>query len=273
MKAGERHLWSWPPLSMPHVTPLLERRSSKTSGPCWKAEPTEEELDLFEEFDALVHAPGNEEILEAFEAAFSEAGPPTDAIIGFVALVQASGDPALQAGFVEFIDAILASAGPLPEEALSQAAAVVQASGNLEVGERFQDFLEAAAKGEGGGKALVELTASVQASGDPAIQRVIFRNIGAVLGEADPPEEAFEQFIALIEASGNEEVLQAFYGLGGPPPEFIEELRPKVAAVGDPALEALFEETLQSVPPQFDVFWEGLIDALRETLSGEPGQE
>ena len=102
-------------------------------------------------------------------------GPPAENILEFTAVIQASGDPALQAKWVEIVDSVLASSGPPLQEAVSQGAAVVQASGNVQVAEKWEEF-RAAAAGEGGA-AFLELYTLIQASGDPALQALV---VGAV---------------------------------------------------------------------------------------------
>ena len=63
------------------------------------------------------------------------------------------------------------------------------------------------------------------------------------------------------------EIQAALEGLGGVPPELLEEIRVKLQALGDPKLEALFEAVSQSPSGEtFGAFFEGLLDELRETL-------
>ncbi len=207
-------------------------------------------------------------ITEVVDAIFAGFGPPPEAILEFSALIQASGDPTLLAGYAEIVDAILASGGPPPQEALSQAAAKVQASGNAQVVEKFQEFLEAVARGEGGA-AFVELAALIQASGDPALQAA-FVEFNEASPEGEPPFELFEEFEGLIRASGNEEILEAWEQLGEPSLEFLEEVGAKLTAVEDPSLDALWETAVQSEGEEFDSFYDGLFDALKETVTQEP---
>ena len=193
------------------------------------------------------------------------AGPSAEDILELSAVIQASGTPELQAKWVEIFDSLLASAGPIPQEALNQVAAVVQASGNMQVAEKWQEFL-AAAGGEGGA-AFLELGALVQASGDPALQGLLFGIVEATLVTGEPPGELFGEFSALVLASGNVEIQEAFGRLGGPSPELLEEIGAKLQALGDPNLEALFEAASESSSGEgFHAFFEGLYDGLRETL-------
>ena len=209
-----------------------------------------------------------QEVLGILISSFEDegGGPSAEDILELTAVIQASGDPALQAKWVEIIDSILASAGPPPQEALSQAAAVVQASGNVQVAEKWQEFLAAAARGEGGA-VFLELGALIQASGDPALQALLVEIVGATLVQGEPPDELFGEFSALVLASGNVEVQEAFQKLGGPPAELFEEVGTKLQALGDPTLVTLFEAAVQSPSEEaFDAFFEGLLEGLRETL-------
>ena len=164
-------------------------------------------------------------------------GPSAEGIREVTSVVQASGDPALQAKWLEIIDSVLQQAGPPPMEAVTGITAVVQATGNVQVGAKLQEFFAALERGEGG-EELLKLDALVQASGDPALEAVVLELVGAALHQGgEPPHELQEEFEELAAASGNEEIQGAFFALGGPPPEFFEELGAKVKAVGDPSLE------------------------------------
>ena len=143
---------------------------------------------------------------------------------------------------------------------------MVQASGNVQVGEKFQEFLAAAARGEGGA-ALLELATLVQASGDPAQEALLVQIVNATLLKGEPPDELFEEFFELINATGNEEIKRAFFALGRPPPGFIEEIGAKIKALGDPSLEALFKAVVQSGGAEFEGLFQGLIAALRATIT------
>ncbi len=207
-------------------------------------------------------------VLDILASSFEDEGgePSAEDILQVSAVIQASGTPELRAKLVEIIDSVLASAGPIPQEALSQVAAVVQASGNAQVAKKSQEFLAAAARGEGGA-AFLELGALIEASGDPALQGLLLEIVEATLLKGEPPGELFGEFSALVQVSGNVEIQEAFGRLGGVPPELLEEIRVKLQAIGDPNLEALFEAVSQSPSGEtFDTFFEGLLDALRETL-------
>ena len=205
-------------------------------------------------------------LASSFEDEDEDGGPSAEEILEFSAVIRASGTPELQAKFSEIIDSVLASAGPIPQEALSQVAAVVQASGNVQVAEKSQEFLAAAARGEGGA-AFLELDALIQASGDPSLQGLLLEIVEATLVKGEPPDELVGEFSALVQASGNVEIQEAFGRLGGPPPKLREEIGAKLEALGDPKLETLFEAASQSPSSEtFDAFWEGLLDGLRETL-------
>lgn len=196
-------------------------------------------------------------------------GPSAEDFLEFSAVVQASGTPELQAKWVEIIDSLLANASPIPQEALSPLAAVVQGSGNVQVAEMWQEFL--AAGGEGGA-AFLELAALIQVSGDPALQGLVLEIVGATLIKGEPPPGLFVEFSALVLASGNLEIQEAFGRLGGTspeglPPELLEEIRAKLQALGDPKLEALFEAVSESPGGEtLDAFFNGLLNGLRETL-------
>ena len=192
--------------------------------------------------------------------------PSADDILEFSAVIQASGTPELQAKWVEISDSLLASAGSISPEALTQTGAVVQASGNVRVAEKWQEFLAAAARGEGGA-AFLELGALIQDTGDPALQGLLLEIVEATLVNAEPPGELFGEFSALVQASGNVEIQETFARLGGLPPELLKEIGVKLRAIGDPNLEALFEATSQSPSGEtFEAFFEGLVDGVRETL-------
>ena len=192
--------------------------------------------------------------------------PSAEEILEFSTVIQASGTPELQAKWVEILDSVLASAGPIPREALDQVAEVVQASGNMQVAEKWQEFLAAAARGEGGA-VFLELGALTQTSGDPALQGLLLEVVGATLVQGEPPGELFGEFFAQVEASGNVEIQDAFDQLGGVPPELLEEIGAKLQAIGDPNLEALFDAVSQSPSSEtFNAFFEGLLEELRETF-------
>ena len=196
-------------------------------------------------------------------------GPSAEGIREVTSVVQASGDPALQAKWLEIIDSVLQQAGPPPMEAVTGITAVVQATGNVQVGAKLQEFFAALERGEGG-EELLKLDALVQASGDPALEAVVLELVGAALHQGgEPPHELQEEFEELAAASGNEEIQGAFFALGGPPPEFFEELGAKVKAVGDPSLETLFEEIARATGPDaIDAFIGGLLATLNKTLGG-----
>ena len=76
----------------------------------------------------------------------------------------------------------------------------------------------------------------------------------------------FRAFEALVEASGNAEIQEAFQRLGEPSPEVIEEVGAKLKSLGDPVLEALFEAAYESAGDELDAFYQGMLSALGETL-------
>ena len=183
-----------------------------------------------------------------------DGAPSAEDFLDFSAVIQASGTPESQAKWVEIIDSVLASAGPIPQEALSQVADVVEASGNAQVAEKWREFLAVAATGEGGA-VFLELGALTQASGDPALQGLLLAIVEATLAKGEPPGELFGEFNALVLASGNVELQDAFERFSGPPPELLEEVGAKLQALGEPNLEALFEAVSQSPSPEtFDAF-------------------
>ena len=201
-------------------------------------------------------------------------GPSAEAVQEFTSLVLASGDPALQAKWVEIIDSLLATAGPLPSEAVAEIIAVVLASGNVQLGVMLQEFQAAVERGEGGA-ALLELDAAVRASEDPALEALVIETVGTIFQQGEPPGELIGELLALPESSGNEEIQQAFFALGGPPSEgppseFLEEIGAKVKAVGDPSLDTLFEEVSRSPEGEgFDAFLDELLAAMNRTLGGD----
>ncbi len=208
------------------------------------------------------------EVLDILTSSFEEegGGPSAEDILGLTAVIQASGAPALQANWVEIIDSVLASAGPPPQEALSQTAAAVQASGNVQAAEKWEEFLAATARGEGGA-VFLELGALIQASADPALQAWLVGAVEATLVQGEPSDQLSGELYALVQALGNVEIQEAFQKLSGPPPELLEEVGAKLQALGDPNLQALFEATSQSPSGEtFGAFFEGLADGLRETL-------
>ena len=195
-------------------------------------------------------------------------GPSAEAFQKFTSLVQASGDPALQAKWAEIIDSLLANAGPPPPEVMAEIMAVVQASGNVQLGEKLEEFLAAVERGEGGA-AFLELDAAVHASEDPALEAMVIGTFGVIFEQGEPPGELIGELIALAEASGNKEIQQAFFALGGSPTEFFEEIGAKVKAVGDPSLDSLFETVSGSAGAEgFDALFEGLFAAMNSTLGG-----
>ena len=195
-----------------------------------------------------------------------DGAPSAEDFLEFSAVIQASGTPELQAKWLEIIDSVLASAGPIPQEVVSQVADAVEASGNAQVAEKWQEFLAVAATGEGGA-AFLELGALTQASGDPALQGLLLEIIEATLAKGEPPGELFGEFNASVLASANVELRDAFGRFSGPPPELLEEIGAKLQALEDPNLDALFEAVSQSPSPEtFDAFFEGLLAGLRETL-------
>ena len=135
--------------------------------------------------------------------------PSAGDILGFTALVVASGDEGLEAKWEQVIVSILASAGPPPQELLSQAAAALLASGDIEIGQRFREVVEGAARGDLEAPFL-ELLALVQSSGDSDLEGLLEDLLDFALEEGKPSDELFSEFVALIAASGNEEILDAF---------------------------------------------------------------
>ena len=205
-------------------------------------------------------------ILAGFE---ESGGPSAEAILEFTALVQASGDPALQSKWAEVIDSVLKSAGPTAREAVLKLVGAVQASGNPEVRKKVEEAVVAAIGRGEGGAAFIELAALVQASGDPSLKETFVEGVGPALEAGEPPEELFGELRALVRASGNPELQRAFSAIIGPPPELLEEVGAKLKAVGDPSVEALFEEASRSPGEEaFDALFGGLSAALNRTLGG-----
>ena len=193
-------------------------------------------------------------------------GPSAEAFREFTSLVQASGNPALQAKWVEIIDSVLAEVPPLPLEAVAEIMTVVQATGNVQLGEKLQEFLAAVDRGEGG-TAFLELDAAVHASKDPTLKAMLIEPVWVNFLQGEPPGELIGELIALAETSGNKEVQQAFFALGGSPAQFFEEIGAKVKAVGDPSLDTLFEKVSRSSGAEgFDAFFEGLFAEMNRTL-------
>jgi len=181
------------------------------------------------------------EALELFTTGPEGGLTPDPAVLQEIStLVQASNDPQLQAKWAEIAEAALASAGPPPFELLSELAALIEASGDVEIQAKFQEFASAALRGEGAAPAL-ELIGLIQASGDQALQAKMGEFIQAVLKNAQIPLELFEEFAALVLASGNEEIQEKVQQLAALPPEFIESFEAKVRAIGDPSLDAQLE--------------------------------
>ena len=213
------------------------------------------------------------QVMDAFFGGLQEAsgagGPSADDLRKLTALVQATGDPALQSKWVEIVDSVVQQAGPPPPSAVSGLTSAVEASGNQQVAAKLQEFFGALQGGNGGAEFL-ELNELVHASGDPALQAVIGENVAAVVqAGGSPPDELQEEFEELAKALGLQEVQQAFFGLGGPPPEFFEEIGAKVKAVGDPSLEALVEELASATGGDaIDAFIDGLLAAMNRTLGG-----
>ena len=214
-------------------------------------------------------------IFQVLEAIFAgpeggeEADEPSgEAIREFAYLVQASGDPVLQAKWVEIIDTVLAKVPPLPPEAVAEIIAAVEASGDGQIGENLQEFLAAWERGEGGA-ALLELDAQVRDSEDPALGAWLIETFWIAFLRAEPPNELIDEFLVRAETSGNTEVQQALFALGGPPSEFFEEIGAKLKAVGDPSLDALAERVSGSAGGQgFDALFEGLFAEMGKTLAG-----
>jgi hypothetical protein len=166
---------------------------------------------------------------------------------------------------VEIVESVLAASGPFLSEALSEATPLVQASGNSLVWGKFQEFVKAVAKGEGGTQFL-ELATLVQSSGDPTLRATVANSLDALV-ETEPPEEQFEEFLKLVEASGNEQIREAFFRLDGPSPELLQEVETKISAIGDQSLQARFQVAVGSGGEEFDAFLQGfLFDALKDTL-------
>ena len=98
---------------------------------------------------------------------------------------------------------------------------------------------------------------------------MLLEAFGTLFRQAEPPGALIEELIALATASGNEEIQQAFFALGGPPPEFLEQLEAKVKAVGDPSLDTLFENVSGSPEvADFDALFEGLLASMNKILGG-----
>lgn len=139
----------------------------------------------------------------------------------------------------------------------------------LDRGAAITDVLDTLNSGLGGGpstESILRITPVVHAAGDPQLD-AMWEEIGeAFSGGGDLLGELLREFVALVEASGNPQILEAFKRLGEPPPEVIEEARLKLQSIGDPSLEALFEAAYESAGDEFDAFVQGMMAALRETL-------
>ena len=128
------------------------------------------------------------------------------------------------------------------------------------------DTLTSSLEGGPSAESILRITPVVHAAGDPQLD-AMWEEIGeAISGGGDPPGELLREFVALVEASGNPQILEALKRLGEPPPEVIEEARVKLQSIGDPSLEALFEAAYESAGDEFDAFVQGMWAALRETL-------
>ena len=203
-------------------------------------------------------------VLDTLTSSF-EKGPSTQAILEMTALILASGSPEMQAKWVEISESVQASSDPPPQEAFNVMGAAVVGSGNPEVAQKWPDVV-AAVQGDGGGELFLEFATLVQASGDLALQGALAEFFEAVPEQGQLPWQLIEEFEALAEASGNEQIEEAFRRLGEPSPEVINEARVKLSAIGDPSLEALFEAAYESAGEEFDAFYQGMLAALRETL-------
>ena len=202
------------------------------------------------------------EVLDTLTARFEE-GASAEGILQVTGLVQASGDPQLLVKWQEIGASV--QTGPPPQEAFSAMGAAVQESGIQEVVEKWQEVVAAVEKGGGAAESL-EFAALVRDSGDPVLQAALAEFFVAAPREGNPPRALLAEFEALVEASGNTQIQEAFNRLGEPPPEVIEEVRAKLKALGDPSLEALFEAAYESGGEEFDAFFQAMLAAQREAL-------
>ena len=202
------------------------------------------------------------EVLDTLTNSFEE-GPSGEALLQISALIEASGDPQLQAKWEEIGESV--GAGPPSEEALTAFGAAVQASDSPQLAEKWQEVVAAVEIGEGAAEFL-EFAELATASGDTSLQAALVESFEAVRGLGNPPWQLFREFQALLEASGNAQIEEAYNRLGEPSQEVIEEVRVKLKIIGDPSLESLFEAAYQSAGEELDAFLQAMSAALRETL-------
>ena len=147
---------------------------------------------------AVVQASGNVQVgekLQEFLAAVAR-GEGGAAFLELAAMVQASGDPALEALLVEFVDS--ASEGEeLPDGLLEEFIDLIHSSGNEEVHELFHAGFEAASEEAPLAERLLEFGALIQASDDLPLRAKWIEIIEADLASAGPPpQEALDQAVA-----------------------------------------------------------------------------
>ena len=71
----------------------------------------------------------------------------------------------------------------------------------------------------------------------------------------------FEGFPELVEASGDPRIQEAFEGLNDPSVEFLQEVRDRVMAIGDPTLDAALEQDYESGREELRALVRALLEA------------
>lgn len=127
-------------------------------------------------------------------------------------LVRASGSAELQAKFLELTGSVLWTAPPLPRGLSDQLSSVAGASGELRVRDRFQELMDAPRHGRAA--PFLELIDLVETSGHPALE-VLHRGVVVLMMYGKrPPMRVAGEFVALVEATGSQEVMAALRETG-----------------------------------------------------------
>ena len=135
-----------------------------------------------------------------------------DAFQTLSSLVRASGSTELQAKFLELTGSALWTAPPLPQGLSDQLARVAGASGELRVRDRLQELMEAPRDGRAA--PFLELIDLIEASGHPGLEVYHRGVIVLMLYGRQPSMRVSGEFVALAEATGSEEVLEALRETG-----------------------------------------------------------
>ena len=197
--------------------------------------------------------------------ALRDQSPSAEALIEFVTLVEASDNPQLQAKLADVLEAYLETARSAVLAGLAELVTVVQESGNLAAQEQLAKVATSALTGEAGA-AISGFAAFVQASDDSTLEDAVAGLFQNILNAGETPErvgELFDEVSALVEASGDKQTQDAFDKVNEPAPEFVEEIRAKVKALGGPFLESLFDVEYESGRAELHAYFHGLEDELR----------